>query len=85
MLRDAALATLRIQQLALDHGMSLRDATAYNLTFHKGRPLFLDTTSFEILRDGQPWVAYRQFCQHFVAPLQLMSLRDARLGQLSRL
>lgn len=85
MLRDAALATLRIQQLALDHGMSLRDSTAYNLTFHKGRPLFLDTTSFEILRDGQPWVAYRQFCQHFVAPLVLMSLRDARLGQLSRL
>lgn len=85
MLRDAALATLRIQELALDQGMSLRDATAYNLTFHKGRPLFLDTTSFEILRDGQPWVAYRQFCQHFIAPLVLSSLRDARLGQLSRL
>jgi hypothetical protein len=84
MLRDAAMATLRIQQLALDHGMSLRDATAYNLTFHKGRPLFLDTTSFEILRDA-PWVAYRQFCQHFIAPLALISLRDARLGQLSRL
>ena len=85
MLRDAALATLRIQELALDHGMSLRDATAYNLTFHKGRPQFLDTTSFEILPEGRPWVAYRQFCQHFVAPLALMSLRDARLGQLSRL
>jgi hypothetical protein len=85
MLRDTALAMLRIQELALDHGMSLRDATAYNLTFHKGRPQFIDTTSFEILPEGRPWVAYRQFCQHFVAPLALMSLRDARLGQLSRL
>jgi predicted nicotinamide N-methyase len=85
MLRDAALATLRIQELALDYGMSLRDATAYNLTFHRGRPLFLDTTSFEIVPEGRPWVAYRQFCQHFLAPLVLMSLRDARLGQLSRL
>jgi len=85
MLRDAALVTLRIQELALDHGMSLRDATAYNLTFRRGRPLFLDTTSFEIVPEGRPWVAYRQFCQHFLAPLVLMSLRDARLGQLSRL
>jgi hypothetical protein len=85
MLRDAALVTLRIQELALDHGMSLRDATAYNLTFRGGRPLFLDTTSFELVPEGRPWVAYRQFCQHFLAPLVLMSLRDARLGQLSRL
>ena len=85
MLRDAALATLRIEELALDHGMSLRDATAYNITFHRGRPVFLDTTSFEIFPETRPWVAYRQFCEHFVGPLALMSLRDVRLGQLSRL
>jgi hypothetical protein len=85
MLRDAALETLRIQTLALDYGMSLRDATAYNVTYHRGLPIFLDTTSFEILPEGRPWVAYRQFCQHFLAPLALMSLCDIRLGQLSRL
>ena len=84
MLRDAALATLRIQSLALDHGLSLRDATAYNMTFHRGRPLLLDTTSFETLPEGQPWVAYRQFCQHFLAPLAMMAYRDVRLGQLAR-
>jgi ribosomal protein L11 methylase PrmA len=84
-LRDAALATLRIQGIALDHGMSLRDASAYNVTFHRGRPILFDTTSFEILRDGQPWVAYRQFCQHFLAPLALMAYRDVRLGLLSRI
>ena len=85
MLRDAALATLAIQDAALDRGMSLRDATAFNLAFHRGQPLFLDTTSFEMLPEGRPWVAYRQFCQHFLAPLALMAYRDVRLGQLHRI
>jgi len=30
-------------------------------------------------------VAYRQFCQHFLAPLALMAHRDVRLSQLSRI
>ena len=83
-LRDAALTTLRVASLALEHGMSLRDASAYNVTFHRGRPTFLDTTSFETLQEGRPWVAYRQFCEHFLAPLALMSLRDPRLGRMLR-
>ncbi len=83
-LRDAALLTLRIQELALGHGMSLRDASAYNVTFDGSHPVFIDATSFEVLPDGRPWVAYRQFCEHFLAPLALMAFRDVRLGQLSR-
>ena len=83
-LQDAALATLRIQRRALRHGMSLKDASAYNIQFHRGRPVLLDTLSFETLREGEPWVAYRQFCQHFLAPLALMARRDIRLGQLLR-
>jgi hypothetical protein len=84
MFRDAALATLRIQDLALSFGMSLRDASAYNVQFQRGRPVLIDTLSFERLREGWPWVAYRQFCQHFLGPLALMSHRDVRLGQLLR-
>ena len=83
-LRDAALATLRIQREALALGMSLKDASAYNIQFHKGRPVLIDTLSFERYREGEPWVAYRQFCQHFLAPLALMSARDVRLSQLLR-
>jgi hypothetical protein len=83
-LKDAALTTLEIQDLALEHGMSLRDASAFNIQFHRGRPVLIDTLSFEALPQGRPWVAYRQFCQHFLAPLALMSLVDVRLGQLSR-
>jgi len=83
-LRDAALSTLRIQRIALDFGMSLRDASAYNIQFRKGKPVFIDTLSFEKYREGSPWVAYRQFCQHFLAPLTLMSHKDIRLSQLFR-
>jgi hypothetical protein len=83
-LKDAALATLRIQSLALERGMVLKDASAYNVQFHQGRPVFIDTLSFTAYREGEPWVAYRQFCQHFLAPLALMARCDARLGALLR-
>ncbi|GAP08240.1 hypothetical protein ATHL_03142 [Anaerolinea thermolimosa] len=54
------------------------------LQFHHGRPMLIDTLSFEVIQEGSPWVAYRQFCQHFLAPLALMAHRDVRLGQLLR-
>jgi hypothetical protein len=81
-LKDAALLTLAIQKQSLEKGMSLKDATAFNIQFDGGKPLFIDTLSFERYEEGQPWVAYRQFCQHFLAPLALMAMRDVRLNQL---
>ena len=83
-LKDAALHTLRLQKAAMQHGMSLKDATAYNITFDAGRPVFIDTLSFEPLQTRRPWVAYLQFCQSFLAPLALMSVVDVRLGHLQR-
>ena len=84
-LKDAALTTLRVQKKSLDFGMSLKDCSAYNIQFRKSKPIFIDTLSFEKYHEGQPWVAYRQFCQHFLAPLALMSYRDVRLNQLLRI
>jgi hypothetical protein len=83
-LKDAALATLSIQKRALKLDMSLKDASAYNIQFVRGKPTLIDTLSFELYKEGQPWVAYRQFCQHFLAPLALMTLKDVRLNQLLR-
>ena len=83
-LKDAARLTLRIQKRALNRGMSLKDCSAYNIQFEKGRPVLIDTLSFERYAEGTPWVAYRQFCQHFLAPLALMSHTDIRLSQLLR-
>lgn len=81
-LKDDALLTLRLQKKALDFGMSLKDASAYNIQRFNGKPVLIDSLSFERYIEGQPWTAYRQFCQHFLAPLALMSLRDIRLHNL---
>ena len=83
-LKDAALATLRIQKQAVEGGMILKDASAYNIQFHRGRPILIDTLSFDAYYEGEPWAAYGQFCRHFLAPLALMSRRDVRLSELMR-
>jgi ribosomal protein L11 methylase PrmA len=83
-LKDAALLTLDIQNAALAHGMSLKDASAYNIQFFEGRPVFIDTLSFEPYKQGSAWVAYRQFCQHFLAPLALICHVDYRKLRLSQ-
>jgi ribosomal protein L11 methylase PrmA len=80
--QDAALLTLEIQKIALQHGMTLKDASVYNVQFYEGRPVFIDTLSFEKLDPTQPWVAYKQFCQHFLNPLALMSTTDIKLQKL---
>lgn len=83
-LKHAALLTLKIQKISLEYGMTLKDASAYNIQFLKGKPIFIDTLSFEKYESGKPWIGYRQFCQHFLAPLALMRYTDIRLGQLLR-
>jgi hypothetical protein len=84
-LKDAAIATLKIQKTALEYNMSLKDSSAFNIQFYNGSPILIDTLSFEIYNSNFPWSGYRQFCQHFVAPLALMSYINLRLGQLSRI
>ena len=84
-LKDAALSQLRIQRRAMRFGMTLKDCTAYNTQFFCGKPVLIDTLSFERYREGEPWGAYRQFCQHFLAPLALMAYTDVRLSQLLRI
>jgi hypothetical protein len=81
-LKEAGLVTLHIQKIALEHGMSLKDASAYNVQFLGAQPVFIDSLSFEIYREGEPWKAYRQFCQHFLAVLALMRYRENRLSLL---
>jgi hypothetical protein len=83
-LKDAALTTLRIHRLAMEHGMILKDASAYNIQFLRGKAMHIDTLSFDFYKEGEPWVAYGQFCRHFLAPLFLMVYTDVRLSQLMR-
>lgn len=83
-LRDAALLTLDLQSRALDAGMRLKDASAYNIQFDAGRPILIDSLSFERAEPTEPWPAYRQFCEHFLAPLALIAYRDPRSALMLR-
>lgn len=71
-LKDAALLTLKLTKEALSYGMILKDASAFNVQFYKGKPVFIDTLSFTKYNEQEPWIAYRQFCEHFYGPLALM-------------
>ena len=70
-LKDAALLTIKIVKASLDYGMIIKDATPYNIQFVDGRPMFIDTLSFEKYDASKAWVAYRQFCNMFLFPLYL--------------
>ncbi len=83
-LQDAALLTLETQERALARGFTLRDSSAYNVQYQSGRPVLIDTLSFEPHVEGKPWDAYKQFCEQFLLPLTLMSTRDVRCGTLMR-
>jgi hypothetical protein len=83
-LKEAALLTLEIQSKAVDAGMRLKDASAYNVQFDGGRPILIDSLSFEVAEATEPWPGYRQFCEHFLAPLALIAYRDARSGLMLR-
>ena len=81
MIKDAATTTLKIQEISMEYGMSLKDASSYNIQFHKGKPIFIDITSFETFEE-KPWIAYRQFCEHFLGTLALMAKKDVRLSNM---
>jgi len=72
MWKDAALLTLQIALTSLKKDMILKDATPFNIQFCKGKPVFIDTLSFENYEEGKPWIAYHQFSECFLAPLLLM-------------
>ena len=80
-LRDAAMTTLRVQSEALRFGMTLKDASTSNIQFLDGRAVLIDTLSL-VRRPRGPWVAYYQFCKHFLAPLLLVVYGDAHMLKL---
>jgi len=75
MLQDAALLQLDLNLAALEEGLILKDSTPYNVQFIGSKPVFVDIGSFERLRDGEPWVGYRQFCMLYLYPLMLQAVK----------
>ena len=76
MLRDAALLQLDLELAALEQGLTLKDATPYNVQFRGSEPVFIDVGSFERLREGEPWAGYRQFCMLYLYPLLLQAYKE---------
>jgi hypothetical protein len=75
MLKDAALLQLDLTLAALEEGLILKDSTPYNVQFKGSKPVFVDVGSFERLREGEPWVGYRQFCMLYLYPLMLQAVK----------
>ncbi|HEU4319083.1 MAG TPA: class I SAM-dependent methyltransferase [Acidimicrobiia bacterium] len=71
MLRDAALLQLDLLERALQSGLTIKDATPFNVQFIGGKPVFIDIGSFEAYTPGEPWIGYRQFTRQFLFPLMM--------------
>lgn len=78
LLRDAALLTLQLVKEAISFDMILKDATPYNIQWHGGKLVFIDTLSFEKYEE-KPWIAYRQFVENFLGPLLIMHYSKQQL------
>ena len=76
MLKDAAVLQLDLVLAALDEGIGLKDASAYNVQWKGAAPVFVDVASFYKRAEREPWVGYRQFCQMFLYPLLIQAYRD---------
>lgn len=74
LMREAALAHLDLHMALLEAGFTLTDATAYNIQFVSGRPVFIDRLAIRRYRDGELWGGHRQFCEQFLNPLLLRTL-----------
>ena len=78
MLRDAALLQLDVLERCLTASLMVKDSSPYNVQWRGASPVFIDIGSFERLREGEPWVAYRQFCMLFLYPLMLQAYKGHR-------
>ena len=74
LLKAAALFHLDFHLDALDDGLTLSDASAFNVQFVGARPIFIDTLSLRQYHAGELWAGYRQFCEQFLNPLLLRAL-----------
>ncbi|MBO6025188.1 MAG: hypothetical protein J6P83_10100 [Bacteroidales bacterium] len=73
MLRDAAVHILKLNELCNKYGYWLKDGHPMNITFHNGKPVFLDFGSIVKRKDQTRWVAEEEFLQRFYLPLMLWS------------
>ncbi len=74
-LKKAAIHHLDFQIYLFDQGAVLRDSSAYNIQFIGAKPYFIDLLSIKKYEEGEYWIGYKQFCENFLNPLLLGSLK----------
>ena len=74
LMQAAALLQIDVYLEALNKGVTLSDATAYNVQFNGIKPIFIDHLSFKPYLEGEYWLAHQQFCEQFLNPLLLYSV-----------
>lgn len=84
LLKDAALIHLDAMEMLLPHGFWLRDASAFNVQYDGKHLRLIDTLSVGRRVPESPWVAYGQFCSHFLASLTMAAYCDIRTFSLWR-
>lgn len=76
LLKSAALFHLDLQLDMLEQGITLSDATAFNVQFAGPKPVFIDHLSLRPYKEGEFWLGHKQFCEQFLNPLLLRAQFD---------
>lgn len=84
MLKAAALLHLDAMEILIQHGFWLRDASALNVQYDGSALRLIDTLSIGRRIPERPWVAYGQFCSHFLGALAMAAYCDIRMLSLWR-
>ena len=72
MLKDAAVCTLQVNEIANKYGFQLQDAHPFNIVFDMTHPKFVDIGSFIFKKPGsRGWFGSEEFLRTFYYPIQL--------------
>jgi hypothetical protein len=71
-------------EILVPHNFWMRDASAFNVQYDGEQLRLIDTLSIGQRIKDSPWVAYGQFCSHFLAPLAMAAYCDVRTLSLWR-
>jgi hypothetical protein len=69
---DAAICTLKVQQLATKYGFTLRDAHYQNVVYNCSVPVFIDMNSFVKSDQKRRWVASGEYRTEIRRPLRII-------------
>jgi len=74
--KDASIFILKLNKKCNEYGYELKDAHPFNVTFHKGEPLWFDIGSITKKEFNNDWIAKNEFIETCLIPLMLWRDND---------